>query len=231
MNKALTKIIVSLILGIGISLSGYFVASSIRHFHDYSKFISVKGLSEKNVTANNAVWTINYSVNSSSIKNLYTELQKSQDIIKDFVTSNGISTTAITYGAINTSKNQNEKTNHYQFNAYGTITIVTNKIDSVKKLSQKTLSMISKGVIITDSNVAYNYTILNTIKPDMLTDAIKNAKIAAENFATNSNVKLGSLKDATQGLFTIKNRDNSYGNSDSQKTIRVVVNAKYLIDE
>lgn len=231
MNRTFTKIIVSLILGTGIALSGYFVASSIRHFHDYNSFISVKGLSEKNVIANNAVWTISYSVNSSSIKELYKELQKSQDIIKDFVMSNGISTNAITYGSISTNKNLNNKTKSYEFSAYGTITVVTDKIDNVKELSQKTLSMISKGAIITGSNVDYKYSMLNTIKPIMLTDATKNAKIAAKNFATNSNVKLGSLKAATQGLFTIKNRDGSYGNSDSQKTIRVVINAKYLIDQ
>lgn len=230
MNRIFTKIFTSLILGIGISLSGYFIASSIRHFHDYTNFISVKGLSEKNVTADNAIWTIGYSVNSATITELYQELQKSQKIIKKFVTSNDIAPDAITYGSISTDKTLDDKTQKYKFSAYGTMTIVTNEIDKIKSLSQKTLSIISQGVIISNSDVAYNFTALNEIKPQMLTEATKNAKIAAENFAKNSNVKLGLLKDATQGLFTIKNRDGSYGNTDSQKIVRVVINAKYFLN-
>lgn len=229
MNKLDIKWLPSLILATGIALSGYFIASSIRHFHDYSQFISVKGLSERNVNANKAIWNISYSDNAVSMKALYQSIHKSQEVIKAFVTNHGISDKSITYGSISTNKIHNDKTNRDSYSAYGTITITTHDIAKIKALSQQTLSIISQGVILSSSSVSYKYTDLNAIKPSMLVEATKNAKLAAEKFANNSGIKLGTLKNATQGLFTISNKNGSYGASDSQKVVRVVINAKYFL--
>jgi hypothetical protein len=86
--------------------------------------------------------------------------------------------------------------------------------------------------------VRYYYTRLNDIKPEMLSDATRNAKNAAQQFATESSTKLGKLKKANQGLFTILDRDESLsgrsdyasGVNDLVKKVRVVVSVDYSIE-
>ena len=77
-----------------------------------------------------------------------------------------------------------------------------------------------------DSKVSYEFTKLNDIKPEMIAEATKNARTAAEQFARDSNSKVGKIKKASQGLFTIQ--DAAAGLED-KKNVRVVNTVEYLL--
>jgi hypothetical protein len=231
-NNNITNLTRSFILAVGICLSGYFISYAILNFHNFNRYVSVKGLAEQTVTANKAIWIINYTVNESDLSTLYTAITHNQTEITSFLVANKITNNEIQYGSISTNKNVQTKdqSNSSKFTAYAKITITTDKVALIRKLSQKTIKLVSKGVLISNSDVKYKYTLLNNIKPSMLKSATNNAKIAAQKFAENSNSELGSLRQANQGSFSISDSDGSYGNSDISKIVRIVVNTQYFLD-
>ena len=77
------------------------------------------------------------------------------------------------------------------------------------------------------NNVTYEFTGLNRIKPEMVQEATKNARATAQKFADDSGSKLGDIRSAQQGQFSIENRDN---NTPYIKRIRVVNTMEYALD-
>jgi hypothetical protein len=75
-------------------------------------------------------------------------------------------------------------------------------------------------------NVSYEFTGLNDIKPEMIEEATKNAREVAEKFATDSNSKLGKIRNASQGQFSISDRD---ANTPYIKKVRVVTTVNYYL--
>ena len=61
----------------------------------------------------------------------------------------------------------------------------------------------------------------------MIEQATKNAREAAEKFAKDSESKLGKIKSAQQGLFSIEDRDS---NTPYIKEVRVVTTVDYYLD-
>ena len=62
----------------------------------------------------------------------------------------------------------------------------------------------------------------------MIEEATKNAREVAEKFALDSNSKVGKIKTARQGLFTITDRDQ---NSPQIKIVRVVSSIDYFLED
>ncbi|WP_116962995.1 SIMPL domain-containing protein [Fastidiosibacter lacustris] len=219
-------------IGIGVALSGAFIAYGILNFHSFNRYVGVKGLAEQTVKANKAIWNISYSVNANTLKEVYQKIEHDQLVIKNFITAAGLSIDSLQYGSISLNQNTHNKdqVNTSNYSAYSSMTIITDQVDVIVKFVQKTSDLVAKGVVISNSNVSYKYTLLNEIKPTMLEEATENAKTAALQFAKNAQTQLGSIRQATQGAFTIANQDASYGDGDPYKLVRVVVNAEYFLD-
>lgn len=188
-------------------------------------------MAEQTVKADNAIWSISYTVNANSLKAVYQKVDQDQLAVKTFVSQSGVDTKALQYGGISLNQNAHSKdqVNTSNYSAYGSMTITTDKVDLVQGLAQKTSDLVAKGVVISSSNVAYKYTGLNSIKPKMLEDATQNAQTAALHFAKNAQTALGSIRQASQGAFTINNQDASYGDGDPYKLVRVVVSSEYFL--
>lgn len=136
--------------------------------------------------------------------------------------------------------------NTYRFIIDNIILVRSNQVENIEKVSRMTDELLKRGVLISNRDeyngaVRYYYTKLNDIKPEMLTDATKNAKNAAIQFAKESNSKIGKLKKASQGLFSVIDRDESLsgpadaqmyasGTNDLVKKVRVVVSVDYSIE-
>ena len=72
----------------------------------------------------------------------------------------------------------------------------------------------------------FQYEGLNDIKPQMIEEATRNAREAAEKFAKDSDSRLGKIRTANQGTFTIENRDS---NTPYIKKVRVVTSVTYYL--
>jgi uncharacterized protein len=123
----------------------------------------------------------------------------------------------------------------------------TSRVDQVAAAAQKTMLLVQKGIILGGNpgqSVAYKFTDLNSVKPDMITEATRNARAAADRFAADSGSRVGSIRTANQGVFSILAAEEAAdpaagemggggGNSDASlmKTIRVVSTVEYFLEK
>ena len=76
------------------------------------------------------------------------------------------------------------------------------------------------------SATEYLFTGLNEIKPEMVEEATRNAREVALKFARDSDSKLGKIRSARQGQFSISDRDK---NTPHIKRVRVVSTIEYYL--
>jgi hypothetical protein len=105
-------------------------------------------------------------------------------------------------------------------------------VPAVKTAAEKAGELIGKGIVLVGENYGrtteFLFTGLNDIKPAMIQEATKNAHTAAEQFAKDSGSKVGKIKNASQGLFTITDRDM---NTPDKKNVRVVTTVEYYLND
>lgn len=228
--KSISLLFSAIILAIGVALAGYFIAYGIIHFHSFNRYVQVKGLSEETVKANEAILTISYSANANDLKALYQDIKLSQNHIVQFLVDHQVNRNEVSLSGASINMNdRRENTNTPLYTAYGSVTVLTADVNLIQKLNQLTGDLVDKGVVVSSSQVSYRYTDLNKIKPQMLVDATANARVAADTFAKNAHAVLGSIRQGSQGLFTISNANDSYGDGDIMKKVRVVVSEQYFI--
>ena len=157
-------------------------------------------------------------------------------VVFDLLESKGIAADEITTSVDVTDMDADAYTadrSPYRYRVSSIITVNTQKVDTVLALLKEQTSLIQKGVAVTFSNYSYpsiqfEYTGLNDIKPEMIKDATRNARKAAEQFAIDSESKLGKIKTANQGQFSISDRDQ---NTPYIKNVRVVTTIQYMLED
>lgn len=228
------KALSSLILAGGIALGGFFIGGSIVKFKKLDRSVEVRGLAERVVDSDQAVWSINYSASSEQLSDVNNKVTAIQAQIIQFLNDQGFKTEEIIKDPINiTDKTTQEygEAKGPRFIARGAIKLDTRKVKEATLASQKTDDLLKKGVALTSSRVSYYFTDLNSIKPAMLEEATKNAREAAEGFAKNANADVGGIRRAYQGLFSISSPLTEYESESSiKKKIRVVTQVDFYLE-
>lgn len=236
MNSIREQLLISCVcLAIGIAMAGFFIGHAIIDFKLFDRYVTVKGLAERTVAANQATLEIQFNYASDNLADLYQGIAKAQQTIKEFLVAQGFAATNISFESVSVTDNQSNgyssNTNTKRFSANAGVLVTTNNVSLVQQSSQRTGELVQKNIVVTQSNVNYFYTQLNSIKPEMLDEATANAKEAAESFAKNSHSRLESIRNASQGLFTITGLSgNTYSSNNSiMKKIRVVTTVQYFL--
>ncbi len=220
-----------LFIAAGLVAFAYLVSTSALKIKGMERTVSVKGLSERLVKANVAIYPIMFSVADNNPVNLYKKIAAYKDAVVKFLKDEGFSDDEIYISPPNITDNyaQNFNSNaRFRYTGRVVITIYSHRVDKVVNLGRELFKLNKKGIMATNVkfDTAYLYTKLSSIKPVMVDEAIKNAQKAAEKFAEESHSVLGKIKSAHQGYFSITNRD---PNTPYIKRIRVVVNVVYYL--
>ncbi len=228
-----------LIIGISLLLSfiilGIFINSGIEKFKAYERTVTVKGLSEREVPADLAIWPITYDVASNSISDLYDELDQNQKIVRRFLKGLGFEDNEITLSIpFIVDKLARQYGNSYKvpfrFTGSQSVTVCSKKVDLVKKGMKKLIELGKKGIIFSgneyENRPQFLFTRLNDIKPKMIEEATIKARQVALKFAKDSDSRLGKIKRARQGQFSIRDRDE---NTPYIKKVRVVSTIEYYL--
>lgn len=225
--------IAAILLTFGMIVLGFSISYGLTHFKPSERHVTVKGLSERVVKADQAIWTINFSGTDNDLKQLHRQIKQSQQAIKNFLVQRGFNTTQLQILPIhitdNASNTYNTNQNAKRFQAHGQVVLFTNHVDQVIASAQETETLVDKGVIITDSQVEFNFTKFNEIKPTMLDEATLNAKISANTFAKNSNSQIKGIRRASQGTFSISSANGATSQISPLKKIRVVTTVEYYL--
>lgn len=224
----------SLKIGISIVMAAVILSVGLANIITPERSVSVRGLAEREVDADLAVWNMSFSMGENSLESMQKSILEKTEVIKKYLIKHGLEESdftvkpaAITDNSLNSYMDQTKIT--YKFVAQQTILVRSGKIEAVKSAYADSLELVSAGIAVSqdyDSKVSYEFTKLNDIKPEMIAEATKNARTAAEQFAHDSNSKVGKIKKATQGLFTIE--DAAVGLED-KKSVRVVNTVEYLL--
>ncbi|CUB03411.1 SIMPL domain-containing protein [Marinomonas fungiae] len=220
---------------VGLLGLGWIVNKTANELKSYERSVTVKGLAESEVTANVAIWPIQFTVASNNLEQLYADVESNTQKISAFLKQNGIQEDEVTLSppTIVDKLAQQYGSNgraEFRYNANQRVTVYSSDINTVRVAQTKLSELGKQGVVLSgdmyDSRTEYLYTELNTIKPQMVEQATQNAREVAEKFAADSNSRLGKIKQASQGQFSISDRDQ---NNPHIKNVRVVSTVTYYL--
>lgn len=232
-----STIISAFLIGLGIVLLGLCLKSAIKDFGDRDRVVTVRGLCEKEVQANKVTWPLVTKEMGNDLPAIYDRIQATNDKILQFLKSNGISADEI---SVNSPDVTDRMADRYsddgqitsRYSVTNVIVVTSSKVDLVRKLIDKQADLLRDGIAIIAGNyqypTTYEYTELNSIKPQMIAEATAKAREAADKFAEDSQSELGKIKTASQGQFTINDRDQY---TPYIKNIRVVTTLEYYLED
>ncbi len=230
------KLTGTIIFSIAIVLCGIMLPVAVKNFREYDRTVTVKGLCEKEVKADKAIWPITYRLGSDSLTELTANMDKNTATIVDFLKKSGIKDEEISISVPTVSdKLASEWSSERKVRYVGKccLTVCTGNVDAVIELNSRVTELLKKGIVLgsgdygDNCSATYSFEGLNGIKPEMIHDATANARLAAEQFASDSGSRIGKIKTATQGTFSIESRDS---NTPQIKKVRVVTYLTYYLN-
>lgn len=234
MNNAM-KITMAVVVALGLLALGLCIRSGLRAIPDSQRTVDVRGLATREVPANRVTWPIVFKQVGNDLPTVYEQVSSTNDAIVKYLKDNGISDSDISISAPSmtdlTTDRYNTQPIPYNYSVQSVVTVSSDKVDKVRELINRQGELLRQGIAIQSDYsypITYEYTELNSIKPEMIAEATKNAREAANKFAEDSESKLGKIKSAYQGQFSIEDRDNY---TPYIKTVRVVTTLTYFLED
>lgn len=223
------------LVGLGLALAGFFVGEALKEARSAERFVTVRGFAERNVEADLVIWPITFRDTGNDLAELQRVVDSHKAEVKAFLAKAGFKPEEVsemppqvtdlkaqTYG--------DGQKRDYRYIATVTITLRTTDVKAAKKAMEDSGTLVLRGIVLAEQDYArsteFLFTALNDIKPAMIAEATKNAREAAEQFARDSGARVGSMRRASQGLFTIDDRDKG---SPDHKKVRVVTTVEYFL--
>lgn len=226
------------VIGVSIIVAGFFIGNMHKIGKKYDHYVEVKGLSEREVNADLAVWPLNITISGNDLGQLKKEIESQNKMVYEFFINQGFSKDELTVGSTNINDafadmyNQNARNNEFRYLAKSDFTVRTNNIESLQNALSESLELVSQGILLGSKNtwrpIEYIFSGLNDLKPAMIEEATKNAREVAEKFAHDSNSEVGGIRVARQGLFSISDRDE---NTPQIKIVRVVSTIEFQLED
>jgi len=234
-----SSLLPALLVSIGIAAAGYFVGQTMYNANVGINTAEVKGLAERRVEADRAYWKIQYTVSGAdrgAISELYERSKADQSRIVSLLLESGFDETEVSPGVVDYKRmefrddDQNLVDEKYLLN--GSIEVETNKVQLVSSARSKLNELIALGIDIRNNAPAYYFSGLNDIKPEMLKEATTNARLAANEFASNAGVQVGGIRSARQGGFIIRDVGENYTDTVKiEKDVRVVTTITFYLTD
>jgi hypothetical protein len=229
--------ILGICLLIGLGVLGFQLGDAVIKFKAFERTVAVKGLSEKEMPADIVLWPIQHTAANNDLNTLYSDLENEGNKISEFLKSNGLKAEEISVSppAITDKLAQQYGSGsaiELRYTASQTVTVYSEKIETVRSMMNKITELGKEGIVFSGENYEnktdYIFTRLNDIKPAMIEEATRKAREVAEKFAKDSDSRLGKIKKAYQGQFTVEDRDK---NNPHIKKIRVVSTVEYYLSD
>ncbi|MBW8457636.1 MAG: SIMPL domain-containing protein [Thiobacillus sp.] len=230
------RLAAALVLALGMVVAAWLLADGIVTFKQFERSVEVKGLAEREVPADTAIWPIAFSEAGTDLTRLYQTLQSKNAVIIDFLKAQGFKPEEISVSAPSITDRQAQDygnadlANRLRYTGKSVITVYTRRVDAVRRAMPELAVLGEQGIALNtgdyENRPRFLFTGLNALKPAMIEEATRNARQAAEKFAKDSDSTLGKIKRASQGQFSIEDRDESTAHI---KKVRVVSTVNYFL--
>ena len=240
-TMVLAAIIVGVCLLVGLAAGGYFIGKGSTRFKSDIRTVTVKGLVEKEVKADQAVWMLRFRRASEELKDAHAKITSDREAAVAFLRNQGFKDEEIsrqptrTIDKLAREYSQSQTAERFRYVVTSSVLVTTANVDLVTKAVGTTEELLKSGVILDGqqeggtANPTLSLSLrLMPLRPQLLADATKNARITAQQFASDSGAQVGKIRSANQGTIKIFGSD---GNDESapysptstpSKKIRVV---------
>ncbi|ACF14261.1 protein of unknown function DUF541 [Chloroherpeton thalassium ATCC 35110] len=235
--------VAAFLLAVGLILGGWFIGNGFVKSRMADRYVTVKGVSERDVEADIGLWPIRFVSTDDNLALAQSKIKKSRDAIMDFLERYGIRVESVEVQKLEVN---DALANQYvsgqiqsRYIITQTLMVRTKNPELFRKASQKIGELVDAGVILPatygpESGPIYLFTRLNDIKPEMIVEATATARESALQFAKDSGSELGGIRRAYQGVFVIQPRNPAPGvmeESEFSKTVRVVSTVEYYLED
>lgn len=225
-------IISASIVAAGLVVGGFLLGDGLVRMKAAERSVTVRGLAEREVTADLATWTLSFASTASNLQTAQANTDRDAIAVREFFDTLGFPESALTPAGVNVSNYTDDGTVFYTVRQR--IVLRTKDIERAQQAAKRQADLVRRGVVLEDgSGISYTFTGLNAIKPEMVAEATRDARAAAEQFAKDSGADVGSIRQATQGYFSIDARDGEaggWGVGDTPfKKVRVVTTVDFAL--
>lgn len=237
MESRANAVIVGVSLIVGLAALGSLLRGAANDFKQYERSVTVKGLSEREVPADIVIWPIVFTEADNDLGALYESTDRGKEVIGDFLVGRGIDADEISYSMPSITDKSAQQYGggpkaEFRYVAVQTVTVYSSRVQEVRKAMDELSELGKSGLALSSGDfqgrTQYLFTGLNEIKPEMIEEATAKAREVALKFATDSDSKLGKIKRASQGQFSIEPRD---ANNPHIKKVRVVSTITYYLSD
>ena len=244
-NNRIALLCGSAILAAGFALGSTALANGLVRMQRADREVTVRGVAQRDVTANRASWRVSYSESAYALPEALAEADRDTALIRTFLKEQGFAGGSTEPGSAGISvieeRIKDKPTGRTIYTVGRAISFSTDNVAGVLNVEARKDALARQGLVVDDTSVSYEYTQLDRIKPAMIADATRDARQAAEKFAADSGSSVGGIRSATQGYFTVSGRDaadsgeEGMGGSSSTTTspeqrVRVVTTIDYYLD-
>jgi len=240
-----TNLWASLILGIGFVGGSWLLGNSLVRARTAERIVSVKGVAEREVSAELAVWPLRLSASGGDLMAVNAKLNADVARIRAFLARHGLDQAetelqdfVVSDAYANQYAGAERVASRYVIRQ--TLMVRSTEPEKVLKASQAIGELVGEGLVFTSGNEyggggpTFVFDGLNTLKPKMIAEATAEARKGSEQFARDSKSRIAGIRRANQGLFEIRARDEAPGISEQSqisKTVRVVATVEYFLKD
>lgn len=220
------------LIALGLCLGGMFIYCGISKYASKDRAVSVKGLSTREVEADYAIWPLSYGWSGNDLPALYAQLEQVTTRVKKHLLALGFEESDFRQGSISVSDNWSDyygnRRPEYHYTLNTSLIVSTDKVMKVVESQGKEAELLKEGIIVTTQkwNLDYQFNGLPELKPSMIEEATQNARAVAQKFADDAHCRLGSIRRASQGQFSIEADEYQPW----VKRVRVVTTVDYFLD-
>ncbi len=227
------------LVAVGLTAGGYFVGDGFKNARRADRSVTMRGLAERDVVADVATWNIAYSAVGHQLETVQGKIDRDTQTIRDFLKSYGFSddemtTTGVSVNQYIDNNPQLDASRRNNITVRQTMQLRTPKVEAAQKAHAAMSELVRRGVLLEGNGmpVVYSFTKLNSIKPEMIAAATRDARAGAEQFANDSDSRVGGIKQASQGYFSILPRDGEtmHENSSPNQKVRVVTTIDFYLE-
>jgi len=223
------------LVAVGLAAGGGLVGRALYRIKAAERYVTVRGLSEREVAANLAMWPMTFGVAGDDLGQVQAGLEAATGKIAAFLKAKGFDEKEFSVSSrVNDFEAQGIRGTDrplHRYAAEATVTLRSEKVDNVRATMAAAGELVRSGVALRNDYGAtprFLYTALESVKPPMIVEATKDARRAAEQFASDSGSHVGTIRKAQQGYFAIEDRDEF---SPEVKRVRVVTTVEYFLED
>jgi len=243
MKSVLGWLISAAVLALGVAAAGWFIGTGFLAARTSDRYVSVKGVAERQVKADLAIWPMRFVATSNALDQAQAEISADARAVIAFLGEAGIARDEIELQNLQVTdllaQAYRSGPVESRFIVAQTLVVRSAEVDRIAAASQKIGELVEAGVVLSNDGQPmqgpfYIFTGLNAVKPPMIAEATESARAGAEQFAADSRSRVGGIRRANQGLFQILPRDQAPGIQESaqiHKTVRVVSTVEYLLED